>query len=288
MARIPYMPLFWGDYFGDTMDLSLEEHGAYLKLLGVTWQNGGVALPDDARRIARALGCSKTRWVTRLRPALAPFFDLTAGAWRSDRLEKEWNFSSNRAAKSRDNGKQGGRPKLLKSLDTENPAGNPEPNLDRTQKEPTYTRLGKKDSGDAVASPAADEPQPSSPVDLRRIIFGEIAAWLAAERGSTIASAKSWLGKAANTFGDGNLIDAYARIRAGPYQNDVVAALMADLKRKSNGHAPATARNLNTPVGKLWTGAALALQRRAAERAAAEREADRGSDRDPDVPLLDG
>jgi len=128
------MPLFCGDYLGDTMHLSLEEHGAYLKLLMITWRNAGQALPDDDKRIARMLGVTVARWTDKLRPVIAEFFDLSAGTWRNERLEKEWKFVEERAANSRANGAQGGRPKSQKTNETENPVGS----FQATQKEPTH------------------------------------------------------------------------------------------------------------------------------------------------------
>lgn len=126
---------------------------------------------------------------------------------------------------------------------------------------------GKEDSEEASASSA----------DPRRVIFVDIAKWLAEERDCTLEKAKSWLGKAAKAYGDGNLIDACSRIRAGPYQNDVISALTAELKRSSNGKSPKS-----NPVSNLYAGAAIALARRA------QRSADSGADIDPAQPLLDG
>lgn len=92
MSQAPAMPLWCDAYLADTMHLSLEEHGAYLKLLMITWRNNGKPLPDDDQRMARMLGVTSARWRDRLRPVLTPFFDLSDGTWRQKRLEKEWAF----------------------------------------------------------------------------------------------------------------------------------------------------------------------------------------------------
>lgn len=107
------MPLFCGDYLADTKHLTLEQHGAYLMLLMVTWRNRGQPLPDDPVRLARTCGVSVSRWTDRLRPALAPFFDLADGTWRQKRLEKEWQFVEHRLTISREHGSLGGRAKAL-------------------------------------------------------------------------------------------------------------------------------------------------------------------------------
>ena len=110
MSKAPSLPLFCGDYLKDTPDLSLEEHGAYLMLLMYTWSNGCRPLPDDDDRIARRLRITKERWVKRLRPILAPLFDLSDGNWRSPRLEKEWAYVQEKIRAKRANGSLGGRP----------------------------------------------------------------------------------------------------------------------------------------------------------------------------------
>jgi uncharacterized protein YdaU (DUF1376 family) len=88
MADFPHMPLFVDAYLGDTMHLSLEEHGAYLKLLMIAWRTKDCALPDDDRRIATMLGVTAKRWTEILRPSIAPFWDIAEGRWTQKKLLK--------------------------------------------------------------------------------------------------------------------------------------------------------------------------------------------------------
>jgi uncharacterized protein YdaU (DUF1376 family) len=149
MSQAPAMPLFCGDYLADTAHLSLEEHGAYLKLLMLTWRNNGEALPDDDVRIARMLGVSVRHWKEKLRPVLAPFFDLVENRWRQKRLEKEWKFVSGQRQKQVTKAKArwcGQKPdKPLKKAERHNAAG--------------YAAADA--AGDAVAKPR-DMPQTPS------------------------------------------------------------------------------------------------------------------------------
>ena len=62
MADYPAMP-FWTDaYLADTTHLTLEEHGAYLKLLIAAWRRRDCRLPEDDRFLAKTLGVSGRKW----------------------------------------------------------------------------------------------------------------------------------------------------------------------------------------------------------------------------------
>lgn len=113
MASLPYMPLWCSDYLGDTSHLTLEEHGAYLKILIVTWKAECRPFADDPERMSAILGIAPARW-RKIRETLAPFFDLAGGTWRSPRQEEEWERCIRRGSASASNGKLGGRPKTKK------------------------------------------------------------------------------------------------------------------------------------------------------------------------------
>jgi uncharacterized protein YdaU (DUF1376 family) len=105
MTDAPVMPLWVGDYLSDTLHLTLEQHGAYTRILMVTWNNGCKPLPDDAEYMHRMLGCSRQRWF-QIREKLAPFFDLSEGTWRSRRLELEWRKLQEKRKQQSENAKR--------------------------------------------------------------------------------------------------------------------------------------------------------------------------------------
>ena len=87
----PAIPLFGDAYLADTHHLSLEEHGAYLKLMMIAWRIEGCQLPDDDTRIARMLSVTVGRWM-KLKPAVMAFWALENGCWKQGRLTKERKF----------------------------------------------------------------------------------------------------------------------------------------------------------------------------------------------------
>lgn len=137
MSQAPSMPLFCGDYLADTRHLTLEQHGAYLLLLMITWRNNAKPLPDDDDLICRYLSTSKDRWAKKIRPALEPLFDLSQCSWRSIRLEKEWDFVQKRIEANKNNGAKGGRPKSLKDNETDKAMGSGSHNPNHNPEKPT-------------------------------------------------------------------------------------------------------------------------------------------------------
>lgn len=114
-----YMPVFVGDYLRDTMHLSLEEHGAYLKLLFVMWGQGHGRLPSDPTRLARMVGCERAEW-DRVWPAISGFFDadVEAGFITQGRLVQELEAARERKKKAADNGRKGGEEKARRAKES--------------------------------------------------------------------------------------------------------------------------------------------------------------------------
>lgn len=86
MAALPYMQIYWGDYFADTPHLSTEEHGAYLLLIAAYWQRGK-SLP--VKQLKSITKLSNERW-TDVEPTLNEFFTVDeSGCWFHERIEQE-------------------------------------------------------------------------------------------------------------------------------------------------------------------------------------------------------
>lgn len=126
----PWMPLYWADYFGDTMHLTTEEHGAYLLLIGAYWRHGG-PIPADDRYLSRATRSGR-RW-GKIKDAVLALFtieisDVDFGAsdnrltvppenpdpvyqLRHKRIDLEILRSSDRLQSARANGRAGAQAK---------------------------------------------------------------------------------------------------------------------------------------------------------------------------------
>lgn len=142
-----WMPIYWADYFGDTMHLTTEEHGAYLLLIGTYWRNGG-PLPADDQYLSRATRAGR-RW-GHIKKAVLPLFSIEASdsdfrasdnrltrasekcvngfQLRHKRIDLEILRSSNRQHSAIANGRAGGLAKSKLSTTTSTPTEDITPN----------------------------------------------------------------------------------------------------------------------------------------------------------------
>lgn len=77
-----YMPMYWGDYLGDTAHLSAIEHGGYLLLIAHYWRTG--ELPQTDAQIARVARMTMKEWRKHGATILAFFPD-----GKNPRLDRE-------------------------------------------------------------------------------------------------------------------------------------------------------------------------------------------------------
>lgn len=73
-------------HVADTVHLSAEEHGCYIRLLFSYWRSGPPK--DDDRVLARIVGQSVDEWAE-VRPMVVPFFEVLHGQWLHWRTDDE-------------------------------------------------------------------------------------------------------------------------------------------------------------------------------------------------------
>lgn len=112
----PWMPLYVGDYLGDTGHLTTTQHGAYLLLMMHYWRKG--ELPDDDRQLSKITKLPLKTWCE-YRPTLQEFFH---DGWKHKRIDAELAKMMRVSEKRAIAGQKGGIGSALARMRLENAA----------------------------------------------------------------------------------------------------------------------------------------------------------------------
>lgn len=143
---MPYFPMYPADFEADTSHLTLEEDGAYNRLLRLMWMTPGCSLPDDAAWIARRMRVDAATFARVIGPLIDEFFKRQNGRIISPRLRSEYAKADETYKKRSEAGKKGGRPKAIENKQEQQKAGlsqakagpkQPEPEPDPVKSEVT-------------------------------------------------------------------------------------------------------------------------------------------------------
>jgi len=110
----PWMPLYVGDYLGDTGHLTTAQHGAYLLLMMHYWRKG--ELPDDDRQLSKITKLPLKTWCE-YRATLQDFFHE---GWKHKRIDAELEKMMRVSAKRAIAGQKGGIGSALARMKLEN------------------------------------------------------------------------------------------------------------------------------------------------------------------------
>jgi uncharacterized protein YdaU (DUF1376 family) len=110
----PWMPLYVGDYLGDTGHLTTAQHGAYLLLMMHYWRKG--ELPDDDRQLSKITKLPLRTWCE-YRPTLQDFFHE---GWKHKRIDAELEKMMRVSQKRAIAGQKGGIGSALARMKLEN------------------------------------------------------------------------------------------------------------------------------------------------------------------------
>jgi uncharacterized protein YdaU (DUF1376 family) len=112
----PWMPLYVGDYLGDTGHLTTTQHGAYLLLMMHYWRKG--ELPDDDKQLSKITKLPLKVWIE-YRETLQAFFH---DGWHHKRIDAEIYKTETISEKRKAAGFKGGIRSALARMKTENVA----------------------------------------------------------------------------------------------------------------------------------------------------------------------
>lgn len=163
MTGLPYMPMYWGDFFADTeLAMSGEARAYYAILLGRMWVNHGW-LPADDQRIARAIGVDVRSWRHRLKAEIVPLLrreidPIIGPIYRQRRLAEELDKAADLTAKNR---ARTAAAREAKSRKSKSNGSVTEHHLASVTEPVTGTATGSVTDGNARARlPEPEEPSP--------------------------------------------------------------------------------------------------------------------------------
>ena len=111
-----WMPLYVGDYLGDTGHLTTAQHGAYLLLMMHYWRKG--ELPDEDLQLSKITKLPLRTW-TDYRPVLQQFFH---SGWKHKRIDAELERVMRVSERRASAGQKGGLGSALSRMKLENSA----------------------------------------------------------------------------------------------------------------------------------------------------------------------
>lgn len=142
---LAYFPFYPADYDAKTAHLSLEEDGAYNRLLRLCWVTPGCSIPDDRAWITRRLRVTDETFDRVVSVVIAEFFNRRRGRLYQAKLTKIFEETSAAHKRRVQAGAKGGRPrKPLENNETSET--NAKPMLKQPEPEP---ELYKKEEAKA-------------------------------------------------------------------------------------------------------------------------------------------
>lgn len=106
MSGKPWYPMYWKDFMADTAELSNDELGAYVRLLGHYYIKGE-PLPDNDARLRRIAGMTKYKFEN-FREIFSRYFSKQGENFHHKRADKEIAKASDLSEKRAMAGKKGG------------------------------------------------------------------------------------------------------------------------------------------------------------------------------------
>src|SRR5476649_1822167 len=95
MSKPPYMRFYPDAYCRDTVDLTEEEQGVYMRLLCMMWMHGGKIRSDD-KYISKVLPVNLNKWL-KVKQQIMPYLtEHSPGFLTQNRLRVEYTSVSSK------------------------------------------------------------------------------------------------------------------------------------------------------------------------------------------------
>lgn len=192
---LPYFNMYPTDFEAKTSHLTIEEDGAYNRLLRLMWMTPGCSLPDDDKWIARRMRVDQDTFNRVVLPVIDEFCQRENGRVSNARLTEEYERSSASHKKRVSAGSKGGKSKSLKTKETCSSIAKAKPKQPEPEPEPDNTEAN---ASDAAASQA---------VDFTKEVFDRGVAFLG-KYGTPEKQARALIGKWRQQSGDSETFNA--------------------------------------------------------------------------------
>lgn len=187
MSDLPYMPLWVSKYDAKTKHLSLEEDGAYLRLLRLCWATPGRTIPANREWVRRQMRVDDVTFDRVVQVVLDEFFKVRRGRYVNDKLCEIFASQLEKSGKASAKASKAGKASALKKKEKRSTPSVLEVNLEPTHPEPK------------------PEPKPEpQPEEVSRVVFarGELSEVSESNLDELEASCRKWAnGSLANRAG---------------------------------------------------------------------------------------
>lgn len=103
---IPYMPFFVEKFEGHTAHLTMEQDGAYNRLIRLCWITPRCTLPNDHKWIKRRLRASDEQYEQSVMPVIEEFFKVKRGRLVNEKVLKEFKRATSLLEKRSEAGRK--------------------------------------------------------------------------------------------------------------------------------------------------------------------------------------
>lgn len=167
-----WMPIFWGDFFANTLHLRAYEIGAYLLLIAHAWENEGkIPWDEDAlRNIARV---DARQW-SRVWKKLQPMFEHHQPEIRSGRHDDRGYLLSRRVVIELHKAAELSNKRKVAGLASARQMHNKRPNFVTTKLQQSHPHLPSKKESLLLPRASEDEPKQAADKKAEEMTLAEI------------------------------------------------------------------------------------------------------------------